>query len=609
MLPNSSPVPTPSIHINPRFRNVHINPSFLSKSNAINGKPMESPVTVTAPTQIYINPRFLANPSMQGITQTTISAPIQIDETFSPYNITAQEFHETNTLVAEPLADTKIHTRTKIIKPSLVHKIVDLPPKNIENSTMHGKMNGDTKKSLIKIGSNKLVRVSAKPFDKMTTEKAVSTVRRPLQTKYKIIKEQTAFKIDRRSVKAKRASITQKVTPFISSLMKKQLINELLTPTKLIKGNTINRSLVKATTNLPSVTAHRKLSSFLEINGILYKSNQRKLEKTTLSTKYSLQKPTKTQLSYRRLIVRGENFLLDANGKNLVRVQSNGNNMVNDTVANRKRIDIGKITFVKKSNDTYERTDFHKSRYHLNVAKQRSIQMLTNLVKTNVPCPIYRKLGKCAAFVRGKCTKLHDKKLIDVCPRFIRGTCDKDPCLLSHNTTLSKMPTCKFYLLGMCSKTDCPYLHKKVNDKAGICVDFVRGFCEKAQECSKRHEFLCAEYQRKGSCKLTRCPYPHPILKESYRSSKQKSAERLKLKRKLKTVEKKPNIPHDIEKTTVQRYFVKDSNDENNQNNSETSSGSVSANANKNVSTENVEQIHYVRKPIVGSLPSFIPIG
>lgn len=66
--------------------------------------------------------------------------------------------------------------------------------------------------------------------------------------------------------------------------------------------------------------------------------------------------------------------------------------------------------------------------------------------------------------------------------RFLRGTCDRAPCLLSHNTTLSKMPTCRFYLQGMCFKSDCPYLHKKVSDKTEICVDFLRGFCEKAEQ-------------------------------------------------------------------------------------------------------------------------------
>lgn len=192
--------------------------------------------------------------------------------------------------------------------------------------------------------------------------------------------------------------------------------------------SSLSHSLVKQTALSPAST-RLKGSTLLNINGILYKSNRRKLEKTTISSPYSIKKPksltTKSKpSSYRRLIVRGENFLLDASGKNLIRVQTNGNPSNSNTkqmetsAAIIKRIDIGKITFVKKSNDTYERTDFHKSRYHLNVAKQRSIQTLTNrMVKMNVPCPIYRKLGKCAAFVRGKCAKLHDKKLVDVCPR------------------------------------------------------------------------------------------------------------------------------------------------------------------------------------------------
>lgn len=193
----------------------------------------------------------------------------------------------------------------------------------------------------------------------------------------------------------------------------------------------MSRSLVKTTTPV-SIRSTQKLGTFLNINGILYKSNRRKLEKT-VPNPYVLKTPASTataltaaQPSYRRLIVRGESFLLDASGKNLIRVSSASStpsmgqtkSLTPPNAGLLKRIDIGKITFVKKSNGTYERTDYHKSRYHLSVAKQRSINTLTNrLVKTNIPCPIYRKLGKCAAFVRGKCAKLHDKKLVDVCPR------------------------------------------------------------------------------------------------------------------------------------------------------------------------------------------------
>lgn len=194
-----------------------------------------------------------------------------------------------------------------------------------------------------------------------------------------------------------------------------------------VNGSTVNKFSI-------APRSQHKSASFLEINGIVYKTNPRKLEKTSLPNQYPQTKTTSPARkspvqSYRRLIVRGENFLLDASGTNLIRVQTNGKQMLNKTTDNGSgaaminRIDIGKVTFVKKSNDTYERTDFHKSRYHLNAAKHRSIQMLTNcLKKTNVPCPIYKKLGKCAAFVRGKCTKLHDKKLVDVCPRYCAAT-------------------------------------------------------------------------------------------------------------------------------------------------------------------------------------------
>lgn len=228
MLPNASS----SIHINPRFRNVHINPNFLNKSSRINGKITE-PTVVTAPTQIYINPRFLGNSSIQGIamTQATNSAPsvIHPKETFSQL-ITAQEFHESNSLVAEPLADTKIHTRTKIINPYIKPKIIE-PPTKKDTVISTPINNTNSSKSLIKIGSKKLVRVSAKLFEKPT--KTISKLRRPLQTKYKIVKEQTAFKIDRRSAKAKLESVTRKIVPLVPS--KKLWINESLIPTKMVK--------------------------------------------------------------------------------------------------------------------------------------------------------------------------------------------------------------------------------------------------------------------------------------------------------------------------------------------------------------------------------------
>lgn len=66
--------------------------------------------------------------------------------------------------------------------------------------------------------------------------------------------------------------------------------------------------------------------------------------------------------------------------------------------------------------------------------------------------------------------------------RFLQGACVNKTCLLSHNVSSEKMPTCKFFLEGMCSKEDCPYLHVKVNPKAEVCLDFLKGYCKKGKE-------------------------------------------------------------------------------------------------------------------------------
>lgn len=173
--------------------------------------------------------------------------------------------------------------------------------------------------------------------------------------------------------------------------------------------------------NVPFVASSSRASNCLSINGIIYKSSKLKLRKTAVSSDHSLPNSTASAAStftpaYRRLTVRGENFLLDANGKNLIRLGGTPNTPTTETAM--KRIDIGHITFVQKSNNTFERTDYHKNRSHVNAAKHRSINLLTSkLAKTNVPCAIYRKLGKCAAFDRRKCSKLHDPKQVDICPK------------------------------------------------------------------------------------------------------------------------------------------------------------------------------------------------
>lgn len=120
-----------------------------------------------------------------------------------------------------------------------------------------------------------------------------------------------------------------------------------------------------------------------------------------------------------------------------------------------------------------------------------------NLKKNNIPCPLFRKFGKCLRNARGSCEFLHDKKHVSICRKFIKGICHDKDCLLSHDLTTKKMPTCYFYLQGTCTKTECPYLHVKLNEKAKICSDFVKGYCEKGSTCLQRHVHLPLERNNK----------------------------------------------------------------------------------------------------------------
>lgn len=123
---------------------------------------------------------------------------------------------------------------------------------------------------------------------------------------------------------------------------------------------------------------------------------------------------------------------------------------------------------------------------NFSIAKQRSISFLANkMVKSNLPCLIYRRLGKCLAKERGRCHRVHDPDQVAVCRKFLKGACKDPKCLLSHKADLSKMPTCKFFLEGCCTASDCPYLHKKLNEKTEICRDFLEGFCKLAEKVRK----------------------------------------------------------------------------------------------------------------------------
>ncbi|XP_058838870.1 zinc finger CCCH domain-containing protein 3-like isoform X2 [Topomyia yanbarensis] len=245
----------------------------------------------------------------------------------------------------------------------------------------------------------------------------------------------------------------------------------------------------------------------ININGVLYRSSTNKLQVSTapLSVKSSTNANTSRE---RCLKIRGTRFLLNPSGTKLRKVPSSLE--LDSTETKLSRIDIGGLTYMPKTDGTFVKTDVHRTRAHLSLAKQKSIQVLTNKMrKCNVPCQIFRRLGKCAAFMQGRCPKLHDPKHVSICSRFLKGECSNLDCLLSHNISLEKMPVCRFYLEGRCGRNECPYLHKKVSENERVCEDFMKGFCSLADKCQRRHVFVCPEYDRLGVCKQAKCPYPH----------------------------------------------------------------------------------------------------
>lgn len=161
--------------------------------------------------------------------------------------------------------------------------------------------------------------------------------------------------------------------------------------------------------------------------------------------------------------------------------------------------------------------------------------------KSNVICPIYRRLGKCLAYANGRCHKVHDQRYVIVCPKFLTGSCQDEKCLLSHNANLHKMPVCKFFLQGLCHKQrDCLYLHKKLTDDTKLCADFLKGYCSLADkvkiltliiesllslpeffQCNLLHDFPQSEQRDKKKYSIVR----HKLCKQSARKSEKPPAE------------------------------------------------------------------------------------
>lgn len=438
------------VYLNPNFGKTHINPNFLRS------KPPES---------IHVNPNFL--PKLKPPQPNQVPVPQQ------------------GKIISK--------SRTKLIRAPTDKPAPKIQPP-VPGTCVSVVPNG-TPNPLIKIGNRKLIRAP------LITD--VTRIQRPVVLKKPLgvtaVSRVGKYKVDRRSPRTKERKPLRK--GFVGKYALSRVAEkELLSPKRVVRTS-------RRVCRLEKTLKAGKL--LLNINGTLYKSSRTKLEKADGKPPNSGQttKPSSTQhkLGERVVFVRGDKFILDKGGRKLTRAKSDGAEHFA-----LKRIDIGGLTYVADSQDTFVRTNNHKTRNYLSTTKQKSISYLSKrMTKSNMPCQIFRKVGKCAAHESGRCPKVHDKKQVVICPKFLKGECMADKCLLSHDASLSKMPTCKFFLLGCCTRTECPYLHKKLNERTEICLDFVRGFCKLAEKCDKRHEFICPTFASTGECAKTRCPYSH----------------------------------------------------------------------------------------------------
>jgi hypothetical protein len=151
--------------------------------------------------------------------------------------------------------------------------------------------------------------------------------------------------------------------------------------------------------------------------------------------------------------------------------------------------------------------------------------------KSNLICPIYRRLGKCLAYANGRCHKVHDPRYVIVCPKFLKGSCENEKCLLSHNVNFHKMPVCKYFLQGLCQKQrECLYLHKKMSDDTKLCAEFLRGYCPKADKVKLNFYFFAflLNFLHFSLSSATSCMTSRHLSSATKRSSQSSESDRRK---------------------------------------------------------------------------------
>ncbi|KAJ8974217.1 hypothetical protein NQ317_018140 [Molorchus minor] len=452
---------------------VYIKQSFIHTSQ-IEPKTTNSKVLVNP----HFNKKVFVNPNFTVKSAATSTAKIHVNP-----NIKKINFNEDDTKIQ------RIHVNPNVLKnlPFAVNpNQLQMFTEDIKTSTFIKRDDAVTKK------------ISVTPVNSITSGSKFRKRRSSIRSKFKIVKSsifdlplvKTTSPKPRNSFRSK-----YKIVKSTSSIQNCSHVNptafnkfkldnrrkdkEIISPQKNKKYVYVNRFLSIsdiARNNLLKGNGKYKKSNLVNISGIFYKKTPHCLQKASTLC-------SKTDVLRKQL-----------------------DNSVSKS----------KFKFIRKTPATVNQGQRILRQPKLRSPKVRNNVLLTKLRKCNIPCPYYRKFGRCRGKDNGKCYRKHNPDQIALCTKFLQGACVDEKCLLSHNVSPEKMPTCKFYLEGSCAKDNCPYLHVRINPKADICKDFLEGFCKRAFECDKRHQFLCPDYEKNGNCLKQRCPYPHGRMVRKY---------------------------------------------------------------------------------------------
>ena len=392
-------------------KSAHINPLFLDAQKQIHS--------------IHMNPAFLSKFSeqqqmLQQRIQEERMSLAQESEIISKNLLPSDKLSEIKTIVK---SNCETSDSRKIICKSK-NRIVREPEKKVVQTPILSKLSTPLPPLLV-LNKRKLIRKTTSLLTVPPTAKAQNCDNTNISI--------TKYRLDNRMVKKKT------ILPPTPKIKRTSFVGRYaLRRTSLSLSPSIKKK------SLPINKNSNKKLQVLNINGLLYKSTRNSLKlkefasmdnsNTTSTPKNQISTCNKKDVAEGTpkanqgltIFVRGTKYVMDANKFKLTRVTNPDSSPskidINKKSLNStcKRIDIGGYTYVtvNSAKNVLIRTTNHLSRAYVHNAKQKSLQLLTrHLVKSNIPCPIYQRVGKCAAFERGKCTKVHNKLQVAICSK------------------------------------------------------------------------------------------------------------------------------------------------------------------------------------------------